>query len=59
MQEYLRSGPVFRVRTVGPDFVAIAGQDANLLVSRAECMHLHTSDTWDPLCAEFGASRSC
>ena len=57
VQEYLRSGPVFRVRTVGRDFVAIAGQDANLFVSRAERMHLHTSDTWDPLCAEFGASR--
>ena len=39
------------------DFVAIAGQDANLFVSRAERMHLHTSDTWDPLCAEVGASR--
>ena len=57
VQEYLRSGPVFRVRTVGRDFVAIAGQDANLFVSRAERMHLHTSDMWDPLCAEFGASR--
>ena len=57
VQEYQRSGPVFRVRTVGRDFVAIAGQDANLFVSRSERMHLHTSDTWDPLCAEFGASR--
>ncbi len=26
-------------------------------MSRAERMHLHTSDMWDPLCAEFGASR--
>lgn len=57
VQEYLRSGPVFRVRTVGRDFVAIAGQDAYLFVSRAERMHLHTSDMWDPLCGEFGASR--
>ena len=44
VQEYQRSGPVFRVRTVRRDFVAIAGQDANLFVARSERMHLHTSE---------------
>ena len=57
LQEYLRSGPVFKVRTLGRDLVAMAGQEANLFLSRSERMHLHTSDMWDPLCAEFGASR--
>ena len=57
LQEYLRVGPVFRVRTLGRNFVAMAGQEANLFLSRSERMHLHASDMWDPLCAEFGASR--
>ena len=57
LQEYLRVGPVFRVRTLGRNFVAMAGQEANLFLSRSERMHLHTSDMWDPLCAAFGASR--
>ena len=56
-REYLRVGPVFRVRTLTRNFVAMAGRDANLFLSRSERMHLHTSDMWDPLCAEFGASR--
>ncbi len=57
LQEYQRVGPVFRVKTLARNFVAMAGQEANLFVSRSERMHLHTSDMWDPLCAEFGASR--
>ncbi|MCY3844715.1 MAG: cytochrome P450 [Acidobacteria bacterium] len=57
VREYRRLGPVFEVRTLTRDFVALAGQEANLFVSRSERMHLHTSDMWDPLCAEFGASR--
>ena len=57
MQEYQRVGPVFKVKTLTRNFVALAGQEANLFVSRSERMHLHTSDMWDPLCAEFGASR--
>ena len=57
VREYRRVGPVFAVRTLTRNFVALAGQEANLFVSRSERMHLHTSDMWDPLCAEFGASR--
>ena len=57
VQEYRRVGPVFKVKTLTRNFVALAGQEANLFVSRSERMHLHTSDMWDPLCAEFGASR--
>ena len=57
VQEYLRAGPVFEVRTLTRNFVAMAGQEANLFVSRSERLHLHTSDMWDPLCAELGASR--
>ena len=57
VREYLRVGPVFRVRTLTRNFVAMAGRDANLFLSRSERMHLHTSDMWDPLCAELGASR--
>ena len=55
VQEYRRVGPVFEVKTLTRNFVALAGQEANLFVSRSE--HLRTSDMWDPLCAEFGASR--
>ena len=57
LREYSRVGPVFRVKTLGRNFVAMAGQEANLFLSRSERMHLHTSDMWDPLCAEFGANR--
>ena len=57
LQEYLRVGPVFKVKTLTRNFVALAGQEANLFLSRSERMHLHTSDMWDPLCAEFGATR--
>ena len=57
LQEYLRVGPVFEVRTLTRNFVAMAGQEANQFMARSERMHLHTSDMWDPLCAEFGATR--
>ena len=57
LQQYQRLGPVFRVKTLGRNFVVMAGQEANLFMSRSERLHLHTADMWDPLCAELGASR--
>ncbi len=57
LEEYQRLGPVFRVKTLTRTFVTIAGQEANLFMSRSERSHMHTSDMWDPLCAEVGASR--
>ena len=55
--QYHRLGPVFRVRTLTGSFVVMAGQEANLFLLRSERSHLHAADMWDPLCAEFGASR--
>ena len=57
LQQYQRLGPVFRVKSPGRNFVAMAGQEANLFMSRSERLHLHTADMWNPLCAELGASR--
>ncbi len=57
LQQYQRLGPVFRVTSLGRNFVVMAGQEANLFMSRSERLHLHTADMWDPLCAELGASR--
>ena len=57
LRQYRRLGPVFRIRTLGRNFVVMAGREANLFMSRSERLHLHTADMWDPLCAALGASR--
>ncbi len=57
-RQYLRLGPVFRVRALHRRFTVLAGPEANLFVTREGSRHLRSRETWMDFDKELGAARS-
>ena len=57
-RQYLRLGPVFRVRALHRSFTVLAGPEANLFVTREGNTHLRSREFWMDFDKEFGAARS-
>ena len=56
-KQYLKLGPVFRVRVISKRFVTLAGRQANLFMQQRERFCLQTGDIWEGFRKEMGASR--
>ena len=57
-RQYLRLGPVFRVRALHRRFTVLAGPEANLFVTREGSRHLRSREFWMDFDKELGAARS-
>jgi len=57
-RQYLKLGPVFRVRALHRRFTVLAGPEANLFVTRKGSKHLRSREFWMDFDKEFGAARS-
>ena len=57
-EQYLRLGPVFRVRALNRRFTVLAGPEANLFVTRQGTTHLRSREFWMAFDQELGAARS-
>ena len=55
--QYLKLGPVFRVKALSENFITLAGPEANTFMQRQERYHLQTGDIWHGFTKEMGASR--
>lgn len=55
--QYLKLGPVFRVKALGNVFKVLAGPELNLLMARQP--ELFTAwDTWAPIIEDFGGQKT-
>ena len=57
-RQYLRLGPVFRVRALHRRLTVLAGPEANLFVTREGSKHLRSREFWMAFDKELGAARS-
>ena len=57
-RQYLRLGPVFRVRALHRRLTVLAGPEANLFVTREGSKHLRSREFWMDFDKELGAARS-
>ncbi|MEH2283867.1 MAG: cytochrome P450 [Nostoc sp.] len=57
-QKYQELGPVFRVRALNEEFVVLAGQEANLFVTKEGTKYLSSAEAYRPMNIEYGAERS-
>lgn len=58
VEQYRRMGPIFRVRVPGETYTVIAGQQANLFMSREGNDHFQSKEFWEHLDRELGAKNT-
>lgn len=56
--QYLRMGPIFRVRAFHRHYVVLAGPQANMFMNAAGRTHFRSFEGWVGFNAEFGSMRS-
>lgn len=56
--QYLKLGPVYRVKVLNREYTVLAGANANNFVHRHGRDYLRSKETWQDFDQEFGASRS-
>ena len=54
---YLEFGPIFTVNLLSKNYIVLAGPEANLFMQNREQFHLQTTDMWDTMTKELGATR--
>ncbi len=57
-EQYLKLGPVYRVKVLNREYTVLAGANANNFVHRHGRDYLRSKETWQDFDQEFGASRS-
>ncbi len=58
VSQYHKLGPIFRVRALNREMTVMAGQEANLFISRESTAHFRSREFWSDLDKEMGATRS-
>ncbi len=54
VKQYLRYGPIFRVRALNREMVVLAGAEANVFVTREGADKFSSFEIWAPFASEFG-----
>ena len=55
---YVKYGPIFRIRAFNQRFVALAGPEANVFVSKISSTHLRSYEPYRSFCAAMGSHRA-
>ena len=58
MANYLKYGPIFRVRAFNQRFLALAGPEANVSISKIASTHLRSYEPYRSFCASMGGHRA-
>jgi cytochrome P450 len=58
VRQYQRMGPIFRIRVPGETYTVIAGQQANLFMSREGNNHFRSKEFWQHMDRELGAKTT-
>lgn len=57
-EQYMKLGPVFRVRALNRELTVMAGTEANLFITREGTKYFRSKEFWEGLDDELGAERS-
>jgi len=57
VEEYHRSGPVFRIKAFGMNFIILAGAEVNKFMQKQGTEYFNTAEVWEALKEELGADK--
>lgn len=58
LRQHRRMGPIFRIKVLNETYTVIAGQDANLFMTRAGNEHFRSKEFWEGMDREMGGGAS-
>ena len=56
-EQYLKLGPVFRIKAFGKPYIILAGTEANMFLQREGRLYFSSQEYWASFCKELGVSR--